>query len=252
MKFVTNSLLVVGITLTVFCVTLADTAGGAGGSYHNSPSHDHLRVPHVSAAELDISAMVAKLSHRIDALELKTTEQDEIIARQSSLIETLQSDLNRLEQNQASHRRRLEEVEFASDECTPALRTEFLKNETTGAFILDEFGDKIVERRACVFPPVGRYEFIDNFVRFDGPVEFNDDVEFVDNVRMIDIVDTFCAAACSKSEFCSSLTTSAVFFLFFFSRPSIHSIYRSHSLISFTLTTRMVSISMMIIRYLAM
>jgi hypothetical protein len=106
---------------------------------------------------------------RIEALEVKNA--------------ALEAKVENLEQRQNSHRRRLEDVEFASDECAPALRTEFLKNATTGEFILDANKEKIVERRACVFPPIGRYEFIDNLVRFDGPVDFNNDVTFDDNVR---------------------------------------------------------------------
>ena len=132
-------------------------------------SQDHLLRVSTSTAtatdQVDLSTILAK----IQALEAKVEAQD--------------AKIERLEKSQDSHRRRLEEVEFASDDCTPALRTEFLKNETTGEFILDFNGDKIVERRACVFPPVGRYEFIDNFVKFDGRVDFNNDVTFDDNVR---------------------------------------------------------------------
>ena len=175
-----------------------------GATAVSASTQDHLLRVSTSTAtttdKVDLSTILAK----IEALEASNEE----LKAKVEEIDELKAKVERLEKSQDSHRRRLEEVEFASDDCTPALRTEFLKNETTGAFILDFNGDKIVERRACVFPPVGRYEFIDNFVKFDGRVDFNNDVTFDDNVRflffflmmmMSDIYhhhQTFCVARC--------------------------------------------------------
>eukprot|EP00529_Nitzschia_sp_RCC80_P014238 CAMPEP_0113484348 /NCGR_PEP_ID=MMETSP0014_2-20120614/23914_1 /TAXON_ID=2857 /ORGANISM="Nitzschia sp." /LENGTH=732 /DNA_ID=CAMNT_0000377945 /DNA_START=302 /DNA_END=2500 /DNA_ORIENTATION=- /assembly_acc=CAM_ASM_000159 len=143
-------------------------------------TQDHLLRVSTNTKSIDLATILAE----INDLKARVARVD----AQDAKIGALEAKVERLEMSQESHRRRLEEVEFASDECTPALRTEFLKNETTDEFILDFNGDKIVERRACVFPPVGRYEFIDNFVKFDGRVDFNNDVTFDDNVTFSDFV----------------------------------------------------------------